>query len=109
MIRRTPRSTLFPYTTLFRSSTGEGSANNGDYTGKLNETLSFSSNQTSATVTVSITNDSVVESNETFGLLVQRNSSDPATTFLAKSTFTIADDDVAGTTYSIPPGSTTGN
>src|SRR5687767_15464026 len=26
MIRRPPRSTLFPYTTLFRSSTGEGTS-----------------------------------------------------------------------------------
>jgi uncharacterized membrane protein len=105
------RSGGLPAETLFVStSTGEGFANNGDYTGKLNEGLSFSSNQTSATITVSITNDSVTESNETFGLLVQRNSSDPATTFLAKSTFTIADDDAAATTtYSISPGSTTVN
>src|SRR3712207_8788870 len=32
MIRRPPRSTLFPYTTLFRSFTLHGDAN--DYTGK---------------------------------------------------------------------------
>src|SRR5258708_23342108 len=29
MIRRPPRSTLFPYTTLFRSLSGAGSANRG--------------------------------------------------------------------------------
>src|SRR3712207_7701682 len=29
MIRRPPRSTLFPYTTLFRSSTASGSATRG--------------------------------------------------------------------------------
>src|SRR3712207_8247250 len=29
MIRRPPRSTLFPYTTLFRSSTGQGEAERG--------------------------------------------------------------------------------
>src|SRR5207244_3460734 len=86
------------------TETGEGSANNSDYTGKLNEQLAFTSGQTSKTVTVSITNDSVAESDETFGLLVQRNSSDPASTFLAKSTFTIHDDDtVPPTTYSISP------
>src|SRR2546428_842111 len=80
--------------TLFVSTeTGEGFANSGDYTGKLNEQLAFATNQTTATVTVSITNDLVAENNETFGLLVQRNSSDPASTFLAKSTFTIIDDD----------------
>jgi hypothetical protein len=106
----TRSGTTFPAETLFVStSTGEGSANNGDYTGKLNEQLAFTSGQTSKTVTVSITNDSVVESSETFGLLVQRNSSDPVSTFLAKATFTIADDDVVATTYSISPGSTTVN
>src|SRR3954462_5218320 len=74
------RSGTLPIETLFVSTeTGEGFANNGDYTGKLNEQLAFTSGQTSKTVTVSITNDSVAESSETFGLLVQRNSSDPAT------------------------------
>ncbi len=105
------RSGSLPAETLFVSTeTGEGSANNADYTGKLNEQLTFSSGQSSRTVTVSITNDAVTESSETFGLLIQRNASDPATTFLAKSTFTIADDDVAATTtYSISPNSTTVN
>src|SRR3712207_7182586 len=30
MIRRPPRSTLFPYTTLFRSQRGEGAEDRGD-------------------------------------------------------------------------------
>src|SRR3712207_7583821 len=30
MIRRPPRSTLFPYTTLFRSSAGRGDRDDGD-------------------------------------------------------------------------------
>src|SRR2546430_9176573 len=30
MIRRPPRSTLFPYTTLFRSALGEGNGNIGE-------------------------------------------------------------------------------
>src|SRR2546422_4174790 len=44
MIRRPPRSTLFPYTTLFRSSIGGGIENKGDLTGAtlivVNSTLS---------------------------------------------------------------------
>ena len=53
------RSGGLPAETLFVSTyTGEGSANNGDYTGKLNEQLAFASGQTSKTVTVSITDDS---------------------------------------------------
>jgi Calx-beta domain len=105
------RSGGLPAETLFVStSTGEGSSNSNDYTGKLNEQLTFTSGQTQRTVTVSLTNDSAAENSETFGLLVQRNSSDPASTFLAKATFTIADDDQAqATSYSISPSSITVN
>ena len=68
---------------------------NGDYTGKLNEQLSFASGQVSKTVTLSITNDTTPESNETYGLIVQRNSSDLPSTYLVKSLFTIIDNDTA--------------
>jgi hypothetical protein len=106
------RSGSLPAESLFVStvqgSSNGFSANNGDYTGKLNETLSFSANQTSRTVTVSITDDTSVESDETFGLILQRNSSDPVSTYLARSTFTIHDNDaVAPTTYGVSPGSVT--
>src|SRR2546430_10194748 len=37
MIRRPPRSTLFPYTTLFRSKSGGGSAVTGCHTGITQE------------------------------------------------------------------------
>ena len=92
--------------TIFASTVEGASAgfatNNGDYTGKLNQQMVFAAGQTSATVTVSLTNDSTSESDETFGLVVQCNSTDPVSTFLAKSTFTIHDDDVAVmTTYSV--------
>src|SRR5689334_12046872 len=89
------RSGTFPAETLFVSpvqgSTNGYASNSSDYSGLLNQTVSFATNQTQATVSVSITNDSVVESNETFGLVVQRNSTDAVSTYLAKSTFTIND------------------
>src|SRR6266480_5952540 len=34
MIRRPPRSTLFPYTTLFRSNAGGNETNGGHYAGR---------------------------------------------------------------------------
>jgi hypothetical protein len=71
----------------------EGYSNSGDYTSKTNEGLSFSSGQTSKTVTVSITNDSTHENTEKFGLIVQRNSTDATSTYLVKATFTITDND----------------
>jgi paraquat-inducible protein B len=55
-----------------------GSTNNGDYTGLLNKSLSFSDGQTSATVTAAITNDTQEEVDETFWLIVQRNPSEGA-------------------------------
>ena len=71
----------------------EGYTNNGDYTGINSQSLSFSASQTQRTVTIFITNDTKVESNEKFGFIVQRNASDPVTTYLDKTTFTIIDND----------------
>ena len=84
----TPAETIYASTT-----TAEGSLNNGDYTGIANQSVTFSSGQTSRTVSVSITNDSVVESSETFGFIVQRNTGDPVSTYLAKSSYSIVDND----------------
>ena len=88
------RSGLLPVETVYVSTAqSEGTLNIGDYTGKLNEALSFASGETSKMVTVSITNDTVLESDETFGIVVQQNASDLLNTYLAKSTFTIHSDD----------------
>jgi pimeloyl-ACP methyl ester carboxylesterase len=97
------RSGSLPAETIYASTTTtEGSSNNSDYVGVNSQAVAFTSNQTSRTVTVTITNNSTVESSETFGFIVQRNASDPVGTFLAKRTFTITDDDAAGsTTYTI--------
>ena len=104
----TPAETVY-VTTLFGASLGYAT-NNGDYTGTLNQPLLFASGQISASVSISITNDAVLEAtDETFGIVVQRNTSDPAGTFLAKSEFTIHDDDSSPTTYAMTPGSVTVN
>src|SRR5207247_280281 len=50
-----------------------------------------------------------VENNETFSLIVQRNSTDPNTTYLVKSTFTIIDNDTLATSYAISPNPATVN
>jgi predicted chitinase len=106
------RSGSFPAETIF-ASTVQGSANgyaanNGDYAGLLNQAVTFAANQAQKTIAVSITNDSATESNETFGFIVQRNSSDPVSTFLAKANFTIVDNDLS-TSYSISPSSASVN
>src|SRR5205807_1766608 len=77
------------------------STNSSDYNGLQNLQVIFGATQTSAQVTVSLINDTVVESDETFGFVVQRNSTDALTTFLAKTNWTIHDDDTQPTTYSV--------
>jgi len=101
------RSGSFPAETIFASTVNGSSngyaVNNGDYATNVNNlAVSFAANQTSQTVTLSITNDSTTESDETFGFVVQRNSGDPVSTFLAKTNWTIHDDDaVVAPTYSV--------
>ena len=87
----------------------QGSANDGDYAGKLNEPVVFAAGELTKTVAVQITDDTVVgEGNETFGLIVQRSPTDPQTDPLASASFTIQDNNVApppSATYSIAPTS----
>ena len=71
----------------------QGATNAGDYTGLTDQAVAFAVGEMSQTVTVAITNDTTVESSETFGLILQANASDPVGTFLASSTFTIVDND----------------
>src|SRR5205814_2020993 len=88
------RSGGLPAETVYATTLqDQGYSNNSDYTGFINQNVVFGVNQTQATVAVSIINDSVVENNESFSLIVQRNASDPNSTYLAKDVFTIVDDD----------------
>ena len=80
-------------TVYVSTTTTEGFSNSGDYTGLNSVAYSFAAGETSKTVTVNITNDTTVEPNEIFGLIVQRNASDPVGTYLAKTTFTILNND----------------
>ena len=100
------RSATLLAETLFVSTTpDQGFANGGDYLGLLNRTVSFAAGQASLTVTVAITNDSIAEGNETFGIILQQFASDPTNVYLAKSAFTIADDDAPPPiAYSMTPG-----
>jgi hypothetical protein len=96
------RSGNLPAETVYASTAQtEGFANSGDYSGLLNQAVSFAANEPSKTVTIALTNDTVAEIDETFSLIVQRNAADPVSTYLAKSTFTVRDDDA----YTISPAS----
>jgi hypothetical protein len=104
------RSGGLPAETLYASTTQtEGSSNVSDYSGIDSQAVSFTSGQTTRTVTVTILDDTTTENNETFGFIVQRLGTEPASTYLAKSTFTISDNDPLGTTYAITPNLATVN
>jgi murein DD-endopeptidase MepM/ murein hydrolase activator NlpD len=93
--------------TLYLSTTpDQGFANDGDYTGLLNRVVSFAAGQSSQTITLAINDDGLFEGNESFGFILQQNASDPPDVFLAKSLFTIQDND-APASYSITPGTVT--
>ncbi|MYM56920.1 Calx-beta domain-containing protein [Thalassovita mangrovi] len=80
-------------TVYFSTLITEGYANEGDYEGIVNQEVTFGAGESSATVTVTLTDDSITEGSERFGAIIQRNISDPVATYLARSTFTIEDDD----------------
>ncbi|TXI41162.1 MAG: DUF4347 domain-containing protein [Nitrosomonas sp.] len=86
--------------TVYVSTTrNHGSDNVGDYTGLENKPYTFGvGDKTSTPITVNILHDSIAEPDETFGLIVQTNPTDPLTTYLASTTFTIQDSVVT------PPG-----
>src|SRR2546430_5835405 len=79
MIRRPPRSTLFPYTTLFRS-TG---------------TLNFAATDTTKTITVLVNGDTKFEADETFTMHL--SGATGATISDADGLGTITNDDAAPT------------
>ena len=87
---------LLAETLFFSVTQNHGATTGGD--------LTFTSGQNSKSITIGILRDSTPEE---FGLIVQRNSTDPIAEFLASSTFRIQDNDVVAPSYSISPGSMT--
>ncbi|WP_176847380.1 peptidoglycan DD-metalloendopeptidase family protein, partial [Roseicitreum antarcticum] len=69
----------------------QGFYNDGDYVGRLNVPVVFAAGDLSETFTVRINADAVPEGDETFGVIVQSDSRDSASIFLASATFTIQD------------------
>lgn len=91
------RSGTLPAETLY-ASTVQGTANgfsdnNLDLTDIIDQPLAFAAGETSKIVTVQIIGDDIAELDERFGLVIQRHTSDAPSTFLARATFTVYDDD----------------
>lgn len=90
------RSNPYSYETLYVSTyQSYGFTNSNDYQGQLETPIAFIYGQSAATITIYVNNDSLAESNETFGLIVQS----PARQTVASSYFTVVNDDV----LAVPP------
>ncbi len=74
-----------------------GFSNNGDYVGKSNEMLFFDVGVSQQQVTVSVYDDTEIEDDEKFSLILQESPTDPVSGFLASATFTIQDNDMVAT------------
>jgi Ca2+-binding RTX toxin-like protein len=102
-----------PAETIYFSTLSDGTATfaEGDYAttsgaSPSNIAVTFSSGTTSRTVTLNILNDGTSDSGEQFRAIVQRNASDPTTTYLDRSGF-VTINDAQGTTYSLTASPTT--
>ncbi|HTQ50639.1 MAG TPA: glycoside hydrolase domain-containing protein [Candidatus Acidoferrales bacterium] len=98
------RSSTTSAATVYASTvTDQGYSNPGGnyyYLGIANQVVNFSVGQSTAQVTVTINDLGLTSGSEVFRFIVQQNSTDPVSTYLATDNFTINNNDV---TYSITP------
>ena len=89
------------YISTVQNWNGSGVYNQGDYSGKLGENLTFADGVAQRTVTINVTNDQIPENSETFGLIVQSSPNALLSSVLTSGAFTITDDD-----STVPPPKT---
>lgn len=98
-----PAETIYA-STLFDTASSSG----GDYDPLVNHAVRFSAGETSATFTVSINEDSIVEETEHFRVMLGRTTSTGSSGALDISDVYIEDDDrAAPVQYSLTPGAVT--
>jgi hypothetical protein len=87
---------------VYVSTTLEGGTNNSDYAPLLDRAFTFAAGQVSKPVRITIYGDKVDEPDEKFGLIAQATKSPDVSDYVAKTTFTIRNDDVpiAGNRFS---------
>ena len=98
------RSNSSAAATIYASTVqDQGYTNNNNYVGLTSQAVTFAAGQSQATVSVQINDLGLTSGSETYRFIVQQNASDPVSTYLATDNFTIVNNDVAATTYSISP------
>jgi Ca2+-binding RTX toxin-like protein len=92
-----------PETVYISTTVNQHHANNGDYDYWLNEPVTLAAGEDEYTVNIHINNDNHDEVIETFGLIIQSSPSQPASEYLKQATFSIIDDDLAGSSATFTP------
>src|SRR4029077_7007700 len=102
------RSGSFPAETIYASTLFDtATSSSGDYTGIVDQAISFSSGQTTANFTVHINDDSTVESQEHFRVMIAHSTGQGSAQAIDISDIFINDNDTNPTTYDLTPNSTT--
>ena len=102
------RSGSLPAETLYASTLYDtASSADGDYTGIVNQAITYASGQTDATFAVLLKEDSVVENTEHFRVMIARNAADGSAQALDVSDISVQDNDSVQPGYSLTPASTT--
>src|SRR4029077_11920281 len=102
------RSGSFPAETIYASTLLDTATSaSGDYTGIVDQAISFSSGQTTASFTVHINDDSTVESQEHFRVMIAHSTGQGSTQAIDISDIFINDNDTNPTIYDLTPNSTT--
>lgn len=83
----------------------EGSSNNNNYVGMIDEPVTFAAGESETTVTVSIIDNGVKELPKTFAFIVQKDLGEAPSIYLAKATFTITD--IGAAAWEFTPASAT--
>ena len=76
---------------------------NSDYTGLNNLGISFASGESSKTFSINIHEDALAEGNETFGVIIQAAPDPSISNWLARSSFTILDNEAGKTSFRLSP------
>jgi Calx-beta domain-containing protein/hemolysin type calcium-binding protein/VCBS repeat protein len=89
------RSGSFPAETIYASTLFDTASSPGDYTGIVDQAVVFSSGQQTATFTVSLKDDTLVESTEHFRVMIAKSQGQGSAQALDISDINITDNDTA--------------
>ena len=98
-----PSETVFASTVYGLKNGYADNTGNSDYTGLNNLGISFASGESSKTFSINIHEDALAEGNETFGVIIQAAPDPSISNWLARSSFTILDNEAGQSSFRLSP------